>query len=151
MQLEINLSQSPSEPRERKVKETLSSHLCLSLPPSLSLDEKMNSILKSVNGFISSESAREYAKKEFNAILWIALITITALLLDKVFTLFRLWSKASKIPGPPCNSFFGHGNLGSRENFIGEWVFYFILVSVWLLRKWRTNKALLLPFQFMRV
>ncbi|KAH8512609.1 hypothetical protein H0E87_006041 [Populus deltoides] len=78
----------------------------------------MNSILKSVNGFISSESAREYAKKEFNAILWIALITITALLLDKVFTLFRLWSKASKIPGPPCNSFFGHGNLGSRENFI---------------------------------
>jgi hypothetical protein len=25
------------------------------------------------------------------------------------------------------------------------------LVSVWLLRKWRTNKALLLPFQFMRV
>ncbi|KAJ6702976.1 CYTOCHROME P450 28A5-RELATED [Salix viminalis] len=78
----------------------------------------MNSILKLVNDFISSESTREYAKKEFNAILWVALITITSVLLDKVFKLFRLWSKASKIPGPPCNSFFGHGNLGSRENFI---------------------------------
>ncbi|KAF9686335.1 hypothetical protein SADUNF_Sadunf03G0148000 [Salix dunnii] len=78
----------------------------------------MNSFLKPVNDFISSESTREYAKKEFNAILWVALITITSVLLDKVFKLFRLWSKASKIPGPPCNSFFGHGNLGSRENFI---------------------------------
>ncbi|KAG5249895.1 cytochrome P450 [Salix suchowensis] len=78
----------------------------------------MNSILKLLNDFISSESTREYAKKEFNAILWVALITITSVLLDKVFKLFRLWSKASKIPGPPCNSFFGHGNLGSRENFI---------------------------------
>ncbi|CAK7336452.1 unnamed protein product [Dovyalis caffra] len=78
----------------------------------------MNSILNSLNDFISSKSMREYAKKEWNAILWVALITITVLLLEKVFKLFRLWSKARKIPGPPCNFFFGHGNLSSRENFI---------------------------------
>ncbi|KAB5573033.1 hypothetical protein DKX38_000227 [Salix brachista] len=78
----------------------------------------MNSIMNSVNDFISSKSTKEYAKKELNAILWVALITITVFLLEKVSKLFRLWSKASKIPGPACNSFFGHGNLGSRENFI---------------------------------
>ncbi|KAL9407133.1 hypothetical protein Peur_004105 [Populus x canadensis] len=78
----------------------------------------MNSVLNSVNDFVSSKSTKDYAKKELNAILWVALITITVFSLEKVFKLFRLWSKASQIPGPPCNSFFGHGNLGSRENFI---------------------------------
>jgi hypothetical protein len=98
---------------------------------SLSLYEKMNSVLNSVNDFVSSKSTKEYAKKELNAILWVALITITVFSLEKVFKLFRLWSKASQIPGPPCNSFFGHGNLGSRENFIGECG---LLISVfWIL------------------
>ncbi|OAY53340.1 cytochrome P450 734A1 [Manihot esculenta] len=66
----------------------------------------------------SSGLLKDYATREFNAFLWISLVTITALLLGKVFKLFRLWSKARRIAGPPCTSFFGHNNFGSRGNFI---------------------------------
>ncbi|KAL5567460.1 hypothetical protein UlMin_024035 [Ulmus minor] len=54
--------------------------------------------------------------REFNAFLWVSLITITALLIRKVFTILRLWNKANRIPGPPCSSFYGHYKIISREN-----------------------------------
>ncbi|KAF2300855.1 hypothetical protein GH714_017840 [Hevea brasiliensis] len=66
----------------------------------------------------SSQLLKDYATREFNAFLWISLVTVTALLLEKVFKLCRLWSKARRIAGPPCTSFFGHNNFGSRGNFI---------------------------------
>ncbi|KAL5799507.1 hypothetical protein ACOSQ4_032391 [Xanthoceras sorbifolium] len=59
---------------------------------------------------------REYAQWEINAFLWISLITITYLLLDKVINLLRLWSHARKIPGPPSSSFCGHSRLLSRQS-----------------------------------
>ncbi|CAI0421049.1 unnamed protein product, partial [Linum tenue] len=63
---------------------------------------------------------RNYAAREFNILLWVSLIAITALLLERVLQLFRLWVMARKIPDPPCTSFFGHGGGGflSRENFM---------------------------------
>ncbi|XP_050234602.1 cytochrome P450 71A20-like isoform X2 [Mercurialis annua] len=71
----------------------------------------------------STEDARmlllkDYATREFNAFLWISLITVTALLLEKLYKLLRLWTKARAIPGPPCSSIFGHSNFGCREKFI---------------------------------
>ncbi|XP_065867417.1 cytochrome P450 72A397-like [Euphorbia lathyris] len=66
----------------------------------------------------SSTFLKDYATREFNALLWISLIAVTGLLLEKLFKLFRLSSKARRIAGPPCNSFFGHTNFGYRENFI---------------------------------
>ncbi|XP_012068732.1 cytochrome P450 4X1 isoform X2 [Jatropha curcas] len=66
----------------------------------------------------SSRLLKDYATWEFNAFLWISLVTITALSLEKVFKLFRLWAKARRIAGPPSSSFFGHKNFGSRDNFI---------------------------------
>ncbi|KAH7536611.1 hypothetical protein FEM48_Zijuj03G0003100 [Ziziphus jujuba var. spinosa] len=59
---------------------------------------------------------RDLATREFNAFLWLFLITITALLMRKVVKLLRLWFKGHRIPGPPCPSFFGHSKLISREN-----------------------------------
>ncbi|KAB1226673.1 hypothetical protein CJ030_MR1G008478 [Morella rubra] len=64
----------------------------------------------------TSQFLRDFVAWEFNAFLWISLIAVTALLLRKVFKLFRLWAQARKIPGPPCNSFYGHSKLISREN-----------------------------------
>eukprot|EP00257_Ricinus_communis_P019690 XP_015578748.1 cytochrome P450 4X1 isoform X2 [Ricinus communis] len=78
----------------------------------LSLKLKYNSCDSMEN---SRMLLKDYATRELNAFLWISLITITALMLDKVFKLFRLWSKARAIAGPPCSSFFGHNNFGSRE------------------------------------
>ncbi|KAF8395641.1 hypothetical protein HHK36_019591 [Tetracentron sinense] len=54
---------------------------------------------------------RDYAAREINALLWISLILITALLLRKVTQLLRLWAKGRNIPGPPCPSFYGHSKL----------------------------------------
>ncbi|PON78176.1 Cytochrome P450, E-class, group I [Parasponia andersonii] len=68
----------------------------------------------------SDESPRVLLKdlvtREFNAFLWISLIAITVLLVRKVFKLLRLWSMASRIPGPPSPSFYGHCKLISSEN-----------------------------------
>ncbi|KAK2634444.1 hypothetical protein Ddye_029236 [Dipteronia dyeriana] len=58
---------------------------------------------------------RDYAEWEVNALLWISLITITYLLLNKVVNLLRLWNHARKIPGPPSSSFYGHSRLLSRQ------------------------------------
>ncbi|XP_044461625.1 cytochrome P450 72A397-like [Mangifera indica] len=65
----------------------------------------------------SSIFLRDYAKWELNAFLWISLITITVLLLKKVFKLFTLWFQAKSIPGPPCSSFYGHTHLLSGRSF----------------------------------
>lgn len=100
----------------------------------------------------SSGLLKDYATREFNAFLWISLVTITALLLGKVFKLFRLWSKARRIAGPPCTSFFGHNNFGSRGNFIGQWsvidvfidvFFVFVWFSFWLPGKWKRTCKLI--------
>ncbi|KAG6618183.1 cytochrome P450 72A397-like [Carya illinoinensis] len=64
----------------------------------------------------TSRLLRDVATREFNAFLWFSLIAVTALLLRKVFNLFRLWAQARNIPGPPCTSFYGHSKLISREN-----------------------------------
>ncbi|KAJ8755838.1 hypothetical protein K2173_024383 [Erythroxylum novogranatense] len=66
----------------------------------------------------ASRFLRDYALREFNALLWVSLIALSALSLEKVFKLFRLWAVARSIPGPPCRSFFGHGGFGSRDEFI---------------------------------
>lgn len=93
---------------------------------SLSLSgKKMKHLLFEYYGTCNSEEGfrllKDYATRQFNAFLWISLVTITALLLEKLFKLFSLWSKARRIAGPPCSSFFGHNHFGSRGNFIGEW------------------------------
>ncbi|GAY55035.1 hypothetical protein CUMW_161320 [Citrus unshiu] len=59
---------------------------------------------------------REYAEWEINAFLWISLITVTLVLLQKVVKLFRLRHHARKIPGPPCSSFYGHCPLLSTQS-----------------------------------
>ncbi|KAK9912542.1 hypothetical protein M0R45_036404 [Rubus argutus] len=59
---------------------------------------------------------RDLAAREFNAFLWISLIAVTALLLQKLIELLRLWAKAKSIPGPPCHFFYGHCKLLSRQN-----------------------------------
>ncbi|KAI7981253.1 Cytochrome P450 3A11 [Camellia lanceoleosa] len=60
---------------------------------------------------------RDYATRQINALLWVSLIAITVLLLRKVIRIFRLWSIANLIPGPPCpSSFYGHSTLISGAN-----------------------------------
>lgn len=60
---------------------------------------------------------RDYATRQINALLWVSLIAITVLLLRRVIRLFRLWSIANLIPGPPCSSsFYGHSTLISGAN-----------------------------------
>ncbi|RDX61281.1 11-oxo-beta-amyrin 30-oxidase, partial [Mucuna pruriens] len=65
----------------------------------------------------SSEFLWDLATREFNAFLWLALISVTALLLIRLFNLFSLWYRALTIPGPPSPSFFGHYNRFSRQLF----------------------------------
>ncbi|XP_031371615.1 cytochrome P450 4F11-like isoform X1 [Punica granatum] len=78
----------------------------------------LESKLRSRSCFYSGRQLlRAYAERQFNAFLWISLIGVTLLLLRRVARLFRLWSEGSKLPGPPCPSFYGHCNLFSRENF----------------------------------
>ncbi|EOY19589.1 Cytochrome P450, putative isoform 5 [Theobroma cacao] len=64
----------------------------------------------------TSRFLRDYAVWEINAFLWISLITITCLLTNKLFQLFKLWTQARKIPGPPCPSFYGHFNTVSKQS-----------------------------------
>ncbi|XP_022765704.1 11-oxo-beta-amyrin 30-oxidase-like [Durio zibethinus] len=64
----------------------------------------------------SSRFLRYYAVWEINAFLWISLITITFLLANKLCKLFKLWSQACKIPGPPSPSFYGHFNTISKQS-----------------------------------
>ncbi|KAL6009869.1 hypothetical protein ACLOJK_000300 [Asimina triloba] len=77
---------------------------------------------------------RDYLIREINALLWLFLIAITALLLRKIAVLVRLWAKGRKIPGPPCPSFYGHAKLiagaGSGHNLTGE--SFLELHLVWL-------------------
>ncbi|MQL89163.1 hypothetical protein Taro_021740, partial [Colocasia esculenta] len=54
---------------------------------------------------------REYAVRATNALLWMLLIAVTALLLRRLWRLARLWAEGSRIPGPPCPSFYGHSKL----------------------------------------
>ncbi|XP_077241605.1 cytochrome P450 734A1-like [Tasmannia lanceolata] len=83
---------------------------------------------------------REYAIREINVLLWISLVTITSLLIRKVYFLLEIWAKGSKIPGPPCPSFYGHSKLfsgsGSGENltdFLSKChVKYGSIVRLWL-------------------
>ncbi|XP_038691264.1 cytokinin hydroxylase-like isoform X1 [Tripterygium wilfordii] len=66
----------------------------------------------------STQLLRDYATREFNALLWVALIASTAILLHMLFKLFALWFKARRIPGLPCPSFYGHRNLVTRQQLI---------------------------------
>ncbi|XVF00163.1 hypothetical protein REPUB_Repub03eG0261500 [Reevesia pubescens] len=84
----------------------------------------------------TSRFLRDYAVWEINAFLWISLITITYLLTHKLFKLFKLWTQASKIPGPPSPSFYGHFNTISKQSLTellsdshGE---YGSVVKLWL-------------------
>ncbi|XP_021296520.1 11-oxo-beta-amyrin 30-oxidase-like [Herrania umbratica] len=84
----------------------------------------------------TSRFLRDYAVWEINAFLWISLITITCLLTNKLFKLFKLWTQARKIPGPPCPSFYGHFNTVSKQSLTellsdshGE---YGSVVKLWL-------------------
>ncbi|KAL2337276.1 hypothetical protein Fmac_011722 [Flemingia macrophylla] len=63
-----------------------------------------------------SQLLRDFATRELNAFLWLSLVAVTALLLRRFFSIFRLWHKAKTIPGPPSPSFFGHCKLFSRQN-----------------------------------
>ncbi|RVW96978.1 hypothetical protein CK203_032278 [Vitis vinifera] len=96
----------------------------------------------------NSRFLRDYAATQINAFLWISLIAVTLLLLRKLFKLFALWAKGSRISGLPCPSFYGHSKLISETNLTGEaWFtglcrFLGIQVAealgcVWLLRKYR--------------
>ncbi|KAJ4836318.1 hypothetical protein Tsubulata_004557 [Turnera subulata] len=60
----------------------------------------------------------DYATRQRNAILWVSLVAVTALLLEKLVKLFVLWAKGSRIPGPPFASSFARANFGSRQNFV---------------------------------
>ncbi|XVE68432.1 hypothetical protein DITRI_Ditri09bG0068200 [Diplodiscus trichospermus] len=84
----------------------------------------------------TSRFLRDYAVWEINAFLWISLITITSLLTHKLLKLFKSWNQASKIPGPPCSSFYGHFNTLSKQSLTellsdshGE---YGSVVKLWL-------------------
>ncbi|XP_051123911.1 cytochrome P450 734A5-like [Andrographis paniculata] len=52
-------------------------------------------------------------EREINAFLWLSLIAVTTFLLGRLGKVFGLWSKARQLPGPPCSSFYGHGQLFS--------------------------------------
>lgn len=68
------------------------------------------------------EFVKEYAVWELNAVLWISLLAVTYLLLDKVFRLFRLWSQGGKIPGLPYSSFYGHTHLLLKQSLFGMYI-----------------------------
>ncbi|KAG7031903.1 Cytochrome P450 [Cucurbita argyrosperma subsp. argyrosperma] len=68
---------------------------------------------------ISEEKSRilgDFVTREVNAFLWFSLIAITVVLIGKVVELFRLWSKAKQLPGPPSASFCGYSKVISRRN-----------------------------------
>ncbi|KAF7138771.1 hypothetical protein RHSIM_Rhsim07G0072900 [Rhododendron simsii] len=68
-------------------------------------------------GFQPDFLFRDYVTRQINVLLWISLISITALLLLKLTGILRLWTQAKLIPGPPCpSSFYGHSKLISGSN-----------------------------------
>lgn len=75
-------------------------------------------------------SLREYFARVTNFLLWIALVSITFLLCRKLARLFRLWASGTKIPGPPCPSFFA--GCGSARDLTGQIGFSFCFVLLLL-------------------
>ncbi|KAG7012844.1 Cytochrome P450 [Cucurbita argyrosperma subsp. argyrosperma] len=71
---------------------------------------------RNCNSDQNSRILRDFVTREVNAFLWFSVIAITAVLINKVVALFRLWSKAKLLPGPPCPSFYGHSEVISRRN-----------------------------------
>ncbi|ERM99078.1 hypothetical protein AMTRI_Chr01g103380 [Amborella trichopoda] len=69
---------------------------------------------------LNAQFLRDYADRLVNALLWVSLITVTTLLLRRVFRLLRFWSKGRRIPGPPCPSFYGHSRFFSRTGSTGN-------------------------------
>ncbi|KAI8546058.1 hypothetical protein RHMOL_Rhmol07G0086600 [Rhododendron molle] len=68
-------------------------------------------------GFQPDFLFRDYVTRQINVLLWISLISITALLLRKLTGILRLWTQAKLMPGPPCpSSFYGHSKLISGSN-----------------------------------
>ncbi|KAK9741898.1 hypothetical protein RND81_03G136300 [Saponaria officinalis] len=59
----------------------------------------------------SQEILKDYAIREINILLWFALFVITAVLLKKLFFVFKIWAYGCQIPGPPSPSFCGHSTL----------------------------------------
>lgn len=78
----------------------------------------------------------DYAVREINALLWLFLIVVTALLLQRIVALLRLWDTGRRIPGPPCPSFFGHSKLisasGSGDNLTGTSIEILIIYLAFL-------------------
>ncbi|XP_021752623.1 cytochrome P450 4d2-like [Chenopodium quinoa] len=58
----------------------------------------------------------DYAIREINFLLWLSFVGISAILLRKLFVLFKIWSYGSRIPGPPSPSFYGHSVLFAGAN-----------------------------------
>lgn len=86
-------------------------------------------------GFQPDFLFRDYVTRLINVLLWISLISITALLLRKLTGILRLWTQAKLIPGPPCpSSFYGHSKLISGSNLTGEFVLsiFKFFVNNWL-------------------
>lgn len=86
-------------------------------------------------GFQPDFLFRDYVTSQINVLLWISLISITALLLRKLTGILRLWTQAKLIPGPPCpSSFYGHSKLISGSNLTGEFVLsiFNFFVNNWL-------------------
>ncbi|KAE8817442.1 hypothetical protein D1007_04865 [Hordeum vulgare] len=45
---------------------------------------------------------RDYARRGTNAMLWLALLAVTWVLLRRIAALIRLWALGSRLPGPPA-------------------------------------------------
>lgn len=69
---------------------------------------------------------RDYASRATNALLWIALISVTTLLFRRLARLVWLWVQGSRIPGPPSTPFLalipGYGSLGNLSGRV--WCFF---------------------------
>ncbi|XP_052208056.1 cytochrome P450 72A397-like [Diospyros lotus] len=114
-------------------------YFCCSVLRRLLFGSSSNSMDKADSCSAQSELEllfREYANREINALLWIGLILVTALLLRKLAGLFRLWAKGRPIPGPPSPSFFGHSRLFSvadlTEFLSKSHQIYGAVVKLWL-------------------
>ncbi|CAN6483054.1 unnamed protein product [Victoria cruziana] len=66
--------------------------------------------------FAGSHLLRSYAVRQVNASLWISLIVVTGLLVQRIARLLRFWYQGSQLPGPPCSSLYGH----TREIYKGQ-------------------------------
>ncbi|XP_042452974.1 probable cytochrome P450 313a5 isoform X1 [Zingiber officinale] len=67
---------------------------------------------------------RDYASRATNALLWIALISVTTVLFRRLARLVRLWVQGSRIPGPPSTPFLalihGCGSLGNLSGYLSD-------------------------------